>query len=82
MRTWIKVLDNLPPLAELIGHTHYGVGAFAHNCKFCETKSKYIEASHTVIYDSEMLDPPNNIQKVELCSQCSKPAIAAIGISR
>ena len=83
MRTWLKVLDNLPSLKELIGHTCYSGGAFAHTCEFCKARGgKHVEAAYTVVYDCEMFDPPNNIQRAKLCLKCSKPAVETVGISK
>ena len=81
MRKWLKVEDNLDSLETMLGHHFAGVGQFAFDCQFCKAQGYRMEAHYTVTYDSEALDPPNHIQKVELCLTCSKPAISTVGIT-
>ena len=71
MRTWLKIEDDCFHAPD----GNWGVGRYRHTCDMCKAKGFYVEAVSSGVYDSEALDPPNNIVGVKLCTRCRDSAI-------
>lgn len=71
MRTWLKVENDCYHAPDI----NWGAGRYRHICDMCKAKGLYIEAVSRGVYDSEALDPPNNIVNVKLCTRCRDNAV-------